>query len=337
MILTIRKAIILWLTFLPVVAAAAADDGYLYIESHPPGARVVIDGFYGRALETPTLCTLEVGQYDVTVFMTYYESQTIKVTIKPNWVERRNVTFDDPSDPRPEREPSVTLSRQLGELTILTDVPGGSVWLYDKLMDVPAPVTIKKISAGEHRVSLEIRGLTYDTTVIIPAQQTLVLSLPMADLVTRAGLTVEGGGDPVTLVVELPGCQYLRADERVGLRSNITILGVDAKLRVVAGDSTIELSHQNLATRDIGIDRHGSVIKKRAPDTTISFDLEVFRGDNIEIAVITYTWDGDRFVARDRIRPRRKTCTIPGDFNSGQMINIRVVVDKSGDVVFKYW
>ncbi len=320
-----------------VVAGAAAEDGYLYIESAPPGARIVIDGFYGRALETPALCTLEVGQYQVTVFQSYYEPQTMTVSIKPNWVERRIITFSDPSDPKPVPEPSLTLTKQMGELTVLTDVPGGSVWLDDKLIDVPAPVTIKQISAGEHRVTLEIRGLTYDTTVMIPIQQTLVLSLPMAEILARAGLASAGGAVPVSLVMELPGCRYLRADERVGLCSNITILGVDAKIRIVAGDSTIELSHQNLATRDIGIDGRGDVIKKRAPDTTISYDLEVSPGDDIEIVVITYTWSGERFVARDRIRPRRKTCHIPGGFNSGQMINIRVVVDKSGDIAYKYW
>jgi hypothetical protein len=337
MMSNLRKMTVLGLLVLFAVVPVAASEGYLYIESDPPGARVVIDGFNERVLETPTLCTLAVGPYQVTLFQTHYEPRTVTVTIKPNWVERRNVVFVDPSDPRPEPEPLITLSRQMGELTILTDVAGGSVWLDERLIDVPAPVTIKEISAGEHRVTLEIRGMTYDTTIMIPVQQTLVLSLPMAELVARAGMVVEGGAVPVSLAVDLPGCRYLRADERTGLRSNITILGVDAKLRIVAGDSTVELSHQNLATRNIGVDSRGNVIKKRVPDTTISCSLKVSRADNIDIAVITYTWDGDRYIARDRITPRRKTCTIPGDFNSGQAINIRVIIDKSGDIVFKYW
>lgn len=335
------KRLLLTLLLALLAMATLADDfqptGYLYVKSEPVGARVVSDGYEHLAVEAPALCTLTVGPHELTISMPYYKPKTVTVLIENDRVTRQVIHFLRSDLIEVPADEQVTLYSEYGELSILTDVDGAAVFVDDVAMRTPAPVTLRQIAAGQHRVGLQYHGLTFDTSILIGANQTEVLFVSLASMVEPGQPGWSGDGVPVSLVIDLPGCRYLRADERLDLRSNITISGIDAKVRTRVGDSVMEWSHQNLATHEIRRNKKGNITAKASRDTSMTYDLTLAVDDTVEVAVVVYAYTGGRFVSRDRLKPTRKLYQIPWDFNQGGKISVTLKVDRDGRAIFKYW
>lgn len=324
---------------LAVLCAASirAEVGYLFVDSEPRGATITIDASPALQFEAPVLCTLSVGHHKVAVSKPYYKPKTFEIVIEPDRVSRKVVTFLRSDMIEEGGQEDIVLYSEFGELTVLTDVSGATVFIDSVQMKTPAPVTLKKIAAGNHLVSLVRGEMSYDTTVIVPVGRPVVVSIPLASLADGSGAVLPGGPVEIRLRVDLPGCGYLRGDERLELKSNMTISGVDPKVRLEIGDSTIELSHQNLATKGIRRNSLGDIIAKAMPDTTMEWTLVMPWADTIAADIVTYTWAGERHFSRDRLVGKKRHYDIPGDLNRGRPINVHLIIDDEGRIMFKYW
>jgi hypothetical protein len=320
-----------------LAGVAVAEAGYLFVDSDPPGATITIDASPALQFEAPVLCTLSAGRHKVAVSKPYYKPKTFEIDIEPDRVSRKVVTFLK-SDLIEERgQDDIVMYSEFGELTVLTDVPGPKVFIDSVQMKTPAPVTLEKIAAGQHLVTLVQGDMSFDTTVIVPVGRPTVVNIPISRLTNPSGAIPPGGPVKVRLRVDLPGCSYIRSDERLDLKSNMTISGVDPKIRFEVGDSTIELSHQNLAVRGIRKNSLGEVVAKKIPDTTMNWDLVLPYRDTIRADIVVYAWAGERHFSRDRLVGKKRRYDIAGDFNRGLPINIHLILDEEGRIMFKYW
>ena len=50
------------------VGRAENEVGYLFVESDPPSAHLIIDGNEEQLFQTPVLCTLSVGENQLTLY-----------------------------------------------------------------------------------------------------------------------------------------------------------------------------------------------------------------------------------------------------------------------------
>ncbi len=332
-----KRAIMICALAVLSAASAGADVGYLFVDSDPPGATITIDASPALQFEAPVLCTLAVGHHKVAVSKPYYKPKTFEIEIEPRRVSRKLVTFLKSDMIEEGNQEDIVLYSEFGELTVLTDVTGATVFIDSVQMKTPAPVTLKRIAAGRHLVSLVHGSMSYDTTVIVPVGRPVVISIPLARLTDGSGRVPPGGPVEIRVRVDLPGCSYLRGDERLDLKSNMTISGVDPKVRLRVGDSTIELSHQNLATRGIRRNSSGDVIAKAMPDTSLEWTLVMAWSDTVSADIVTYTWAGERHFSRDRLVGKSRHYDVAGDFNRGLPINIHLIIDDEGRIMFKYW
>ena len=334
----LRAVIALAVLWLLAAAFADADVGFLFVNSKPPGGEVTIDSTSLLLTPTPVLCTLAVGTHQVRVSKPGYRTAQATVSIDRGRVRQETLTLKRQTSAAYGSSPPDQTGRGLGALTVLTDVPDAQLALDGVVLRETAPTTIERIEAGEHRVRLGYEGLTVDTVITVVNEYLTVLSMPMAHLLRQHGLAPAGrtGAVPVLVVVKVPGCRYRRADERLPLKSNIMLAGVDTKLRLTTRDTVIQLSHYNLATA-VSTNSHGEVVSMTVPETTLTYQLVVAEDDTIAIAVVTAANPGLRFASRDELHPHPETYVIPGDFNSGQAINIRILIDGTGDVIFRYW
>lgn len=319
------------------VTSIGGEVGYLFVDSDPPGANIVIDASPALQFQTPVLCTLSVGHHKVAVSKPYYKPKTFEIDIESDRVSRKVVTFLKSDMIEESGQEDIILVSEFGELTVLTDVSGATVFVDSVQMKTPAPVTLNKIAAGRHLVSLVLGDASYDTTVIVPVGRPAVVTIPLSSLSDESGGVPPGGPVEVHVRVDLPGCSYIRSDERLDLKSNMTISGVDPKVRLEIGDSTIELSHQNLATKGIRRNSLGDIIAKAMPDTTMEWTLVMPWADTVIADIITYAWAGERHFSRDRLVGKKRRYDVPGDFNRGRPINVHLIIDDEGRIMFKYW
>lgn len=106
------------------------------------------------------------------------------------------------------------VSAGVGNLSIVTDMMGGVIFLDGTRLDVTTPATLTSIPTGVHNVRIELNGLGFDTTLTIHAGVTEMLQLNRAQLRELPPLEEISllPSELVTIVtnIELPGCRYLR-------------------------------------------------------------------------------------------------------------------------------
>lgn len=211
---------------------ADSEVGYLYIESEPKHARIVIDGDDKLIVLAPLLCTLSVGPHELTVYSEDHQPSTLGIYITSGKILRKKVRFEGSRLVEQSFVGSSEMYTVNGNLSIVTDIFGGVIYLDSIRMNVTVPATLRSIPAGVHHVRIEHSGLGFDTTVTIRAgvTETLQLSLlqlwelpplesmpPLPPVEKVASPPVEEAAEPplelVTVVInmELPGCRYLRA------------------------------------------------------------------------------------------------------------------------------
>ena len=156
-----------------------AETGYLFIESAPEQAEIIIDGKEYYRYFTPVLCTLSVGEHKVTVTKPYYQPETFSVTVTAETVTRKLVHFVLEEVSTPSERDAVIVKKKIGQLTILTNPFGATVLSNDKNFKVTTPITLTNITAGKHSYSIIYNDTKVDTTIIISGDSPQTLSLDL--------------------------------------------------------------------------------------------------------------------------------------------------------------
>jgi hypothetical protein len=142
--------------------AAAAAGGSLRIESDPTGAEVKLNGT-ARGV-TPLALTVPPGDYTLTL-QHGANSKALPVSVTDGASTVYHVALADTAR---------VAVPETGHLTVASDPPGSEV-LVDGEPRGLAPLTIRDLSVGQHRVLVRARGTTYTRTVQVDAGTTASL------------------------------------------------------------------------------------------------------------------------------------------------------------------
>jgi hypothetical protein len=213
------------------VATAPTPSGSLKIETDPPGAEVRIDGNLRGT--TPLSLNLPTGQYNVTVHQGTSVKQ-LPVAVTTGAVTVHHITWTD----------APAIAAGSGSLSVTTDQPGGQVSI-DGHDHGAAPLTVRNLTPGEHRVVVRGGGNTFTRTVRIEPGVTASLVLSAGGVAPWGWVTVatpiavqlfEGqrliGTSDIERIM-LPGGEHqleVVADQ-IGYRAT-------QKVRVIAGQAT---------------------------------------------------------------------------------------------------
>jgi len=350
------------------VSWAGGETGYLYIETDPPGARVVIDGHQQQAIIAPALCTLSVGGHRLTLYSERYQPNFLDVVIAAGEVLRKRIRFVASVEIEEQPDSSAEFLNTPGGLTIVTDIFGGTIFLDSVRISTPAPVTLPSIPAGGHHVRIEHRGLAFDTSVIVRPGRTTVLELHLLQLWELSPL--DGKWEMVTVVteIELPGCRYFRArpvedgtpldsaqlnegalgktelysmsrryrvpfweDTAVGMR------GVDPIIRIIAADSVMVVSRRPTVDTAFARLPQSHDLQVDLPRTTVTRTSICRLDSGVGFEIELFVNQGERFMTFDRMNAMRKQFRVSADLNGGDDVHVRIIIDVAGEVHFRYW
>jgi hypothetical protein len=213
---------------------AAAAQGSLRIESDPPGAEVRLNGTT-RGL-TPVSVSVPPGSYSLTV----QHGQSVKelpVAVTSGATTVHHITWAD----------TPAIAAETGSLMVATDPPGSEVNVDGQNRGV-APLTLRDLSVGQHRIVVRSRGTTYTRTVQIEAGATASLFFGGTATAAPGAIAIASpvslqvfedsrliGTSDMDRIVLPPGEHFLElAADSVGFRATRTV-------RVTAGQ-TVALS-----------------------------------------------------------------------------------------------
>jgi hypothetical protein len=199
--------------------AAAAAGGSLRIESDPPGAEVRLNGSAKGA--TPLALTVPAGSYTLTL-QHGTNSKELPVSVTDGAATVYHVALADTA-----RVPAV----ETGHLAVASDPPGSEV-LVDGEPRGLAPVTVRDLSLGQHRVVVRARGTTYTRTVQIEAGTTASLFF--------------GGGQAAA-----PGSVAVVSPVPVQVFEDKRLIGTSDMDRIIlpTGDHVLELAADSVGFR----------------------------------------------------------------------------------------
>ncbi len=350
------------------IGRAQDEVGYLYVESDPPNACLVIDGDDERLFQTPALCTLSVGEHHLTLFTEYYQPNTVKVVIAPRQVLRKKIRLV--ASLKVERQPDSGMNfyNVPGNLTILTDIFGVTVFLDGVRVTMTAPLTLPLVPSGVHHVGIEHNDLSFDTTVTVTPAGTTLLELHLLQL---WGLdTLQHQPDPVSVLIEieLPGCRYHRIrpiedsspidsaqidEEGVSKRelyamsrryevpiwddTAIGMRGVDPTIRILTADTVMVISHRRAVGLGFARLPQAHDLDVEMPAMTVSRVLSCPRGTDVRFEIELFANMSMKFTTFDQLLPIFKQFRLLTDLNDGGEINVRIIIDAEGEVHFRYW
>jgi hypothetical protein len=158
----------------------AATGGSLRVESDPPGAQVRLNG--QRRGVTPLSLEVPAGKYTLTV----QHGAGIKempVSVTNGVATVHHISWTD--------VPAATAEKgHKGHLSVGTDPAGGSV-IVDGVMRGAAPLTLRDLAIGEHRVVVRARGTTHTRTVRIEAGTTASLFFGSSEAAAPGAIAIE--------------------------------------------------------------------------------------------------------------------------------------------------
>lgn len=320
----------------------AAEKGYLFIESIPAGADIVLDGQASTFRTTPALCTLSVGKHTFTIYKQYYESKSIEVEIHSERVERRKIHFVRLNKIGSVPVEDVTVYGDFGQLTIITDLPGATVYIDSVKVKTETPVTLNSISTGPHNLRLVYDQLVFDTLLIVPQTSPITLFLELGKLPAKeTNVSSErASSERVRVrVVLLPSrCEYswkYKGDEIKSFK----IKGVDPLLTIEFGEKTWELTHDDIGLTNIIRDDQGRMTSALLVDSNMEFNFltTILPTAMIEIDLSLLVSEGSKRSKEDDCRHILKKYSIPAGLNNGGDVNIRLRIEPDGEVIMRYW
>jgi len=303
-----------------------ADTGYLFIESVPERAEIIIDGKEYYRYFTPVLCTLSVGEHNVTVTKPYYQPETFSVTVTAETVTRKLVHFVLEDVATPSKKDAVIVKKKIGQLTILTNPFGATVLSEDKNFKATTPITLTNVSAGKHNYSIIYKDIKVDTTIIISGDSPQTLSL---DLHRYFGKNEYSNVPHIKMkvVMNLPGCEY----EIAGDNKTMLIKGVDAEIYISTGDTSLTLTHNELANFDK--DKQGGTMKK----SEFTYLFEPYLHSELRFDVISFANQKGMMLPHTSAEKSIVYYKFPASLNNGGEINVRILIEEDGDIIFRYW
>jgi len=303
-----------------------AQTGYLFIESVPEKAEIIIDGKEYYRYFTPVLCTLAVGEHKVTVTKPYYQPETFSVTVLAETVTRKLVHFVLEDVSTPSKRDAVIVKKKIGQLTILTNPFGATVLSEDKNFKATTPITLTSVTAGKHSYSIIYNDIKVDTTIIISGDSPQTLSLDLHRYFGKA----EYSNVPhirMKVVMKLPGCEYQIA----GDNKTMLIKGVDAEIHISTGDTLLVLTHHELADYD---DKKQKLKMKKSEFTYL---FEPYLYSELKIDVITFANQKGMMLPHTSAEKATVHYSFPASLNDGEEINVRILIEEDGDIIFRYW
>jgi hypothetical protein len=126
------------------------------IQSTPSGALVTVDG--QRAGETPVTLTVALGRHEIQVARSGYVPKTDRVELTAKQPSR---TVRVPLKRGPARDPSVTT----GSVNIDSRPRGARVTLDGRALGL-TPLRVPELTAGDHRVLVELAGYRPVTSMV---------------------------------------------------------------------------------------------------------------------------------------------------------------------------
>jgi hypothetical protein len=196
----------------------APSNGTLRLETDSPGAEVRIDGTVRGT--TPLSLTIAAGPHNVTVQQGTNQKQ-LPVSVTTGEVTAYHLSWTD--------APAPAVSE--GSLTVTTDTPGGQVTIDGEDRGA-APLTVRSLTPGQHRVVVKSNGNTYNRTVQIEAGAT-------ASLVISASAATSWGSVSITTPVVV---QVFEGQRLIGT-SDIE------KIMLTSGDHDLELVSESVGFR----------------------------------------------------------------------------------------
>jgi hypothetical protein len=141
---------------------AAAAGGSLRIESDPAGAEVRLNG--ATKGKTPLSLSVPAGSYSLSV-RNGSNIKELPVSVTDGATTVHYITWADTAAPVPG---------ETGNLSVATDPPAGDV-MVDGQTRGAAPLTLRDLPVGQHRVVVRAGGSSYTRTVQIEAGTTASL------------------------------------------------------------------------------------------------------------------------------------------------------------------
>jgi hypothetical protein len=199
--------------------AAAAAGGSLRIESDPSGAEVRLNGT-PRGV-TPLALTIPAGSYTLSL-QHGTSAKELPVSVTDGAATVYHVALADTA-----RLPVL----ETGHLAVASDPPGSEV-LVDGEARGLAPLTVRDLPVGQHRVLIRARGTTYARTVQIEAGTTASLFI--------------GGGQPVA-----PGAITIASPVPVQVFEDTRLIGTSDMDRIIlpTGEHVLELAADSVGFR----------------------------------------------------------------------------------------
>jgi hypothetical protein len=164
---------------------AAAAGGSLRIESDPPGAEVRLNGAVKGA--TPLSLTVPAGNYSLAVRQGS-NTKELPVSVTNGATTVHHIAWAD-------TPPAVAAAT--GNLSVTTDPPGSEVSVNGEVRGI-APLTLRDLPAGQHRVTVRARGTTYTRTVSIEAGTTASLFFGGSQAAVPGSITI---ASPISIQV----------------------------------------------------------------------------------------------------------------------------------------
>lgn len=332
--------------FLFVVPSLFAQNGYLFIESSPDSGVVIIDGNMTERYYTPVLCTLSVGEHSIEITKNFYETQMFKVTIEPEMVVRKRIDFVRQEKFKVTKPTGMTVEGKYGQLTIITYPHGAEVLADGEKLSMTTPLTMSGVSAGPHRYSIVHNYTQYDTVIVVTGDAPQTATIDLKKL----------GGDEsysimprvqAKVVIVVPGCEYKLDDS-----GKVLIKGVDAIIKIRTADTSVTLTHKELADfpskpdLTVGTDKQGAdpleggsaAHKQEAklPKTEFTYIFDPHLDSPLHFETVTHA-SKKKFQAIDEIKPSTHFQKFSAALNSGKPVNVRIYIEDDGEIVFRYW
>ncbi len=309
-----------------IASSVFAETGYLFIESTPEKAEIIIDGKEYYRYFTPVLCTLAVGEHKVTVTKPYYQPETFSVTVTAETVTRKLVHFVLEDVATPSKRDAVIVKKKIGQLTILTNPFGATVLSEDKNFKATTPITLTGVTAGRQSYSIIYNDIKIDTTIIISGDSPQTLSL---DLHRYFGKEEYSNVPHIKMkvVMKLPGCEYQMA----GDNKTMLIKGVDAEIHISTGDTSLVLTHHELAEYD----QNKQKLKMTKSEFTYMFEPYLYA--ELKFDVITFANEKGMMLPHTSAEKSTVHYSFPASLNDGEEINVRILIEEDGDIIFRYW
>jgi hypothetical protein len=201
---------------------AAAAEGSLRIESEPAGAEVRLNG--AAKGKTPLSLSVPVGSYSLSV-RNGSNIKELPVSVTNGATTVHHITWADTAAPVPG---------ETGNLSVATDPPGGDVTVDGERRGV-APLTLRDLRVGQHRVAVRAGGSSYTRTVQIEAGTTASLFF--------------GGSQAAAAAV--PGSIAIASPVPVRVFEDQRLIGTSDMDRILlpVGEHTLELTADSVGYR----------------------------------------------------------------------------------------